>query len=143
MYLIYLGASGKSNTVNITNPLPGETDDEMVQRYIANGMVADLPWQSWFQLTGDCLNYGAEFLVPDWQNQTCQIDQIVYTKYVQDQVLAQRQSLLQDSDWTQLPDIPEATRLAWQPYRQALRDIPSQSGYPFNVVWPEPPIINP
>ena len=28
---------------------------------------------------------------------------------------------------------------AWRDYRQALRDIPAQSGFPFNVVWPSVP----
>ena len=35
----------------------------------------------------------------------------------------ERNNLLKETDWTQFPDIPEATRNAWQPYRQALRDI--------------------
>ena len=32
----------------------------------------------------------------------------------------ERNNLLKVTDWTQFPDIPEATRNAWQPYRQAL-----------------------
>ena len=27
----------------------------------------------------------------------------------------------------------------WATYRQALRDIPSQAGFPLDVVWPEKP----
>lgn len=37
----------------------------------------------------------------------------------------ERDRLLSESDWTQMPDVPEATRTAWQTYRQALRDLPS------------------
>jgi len=37
----------------------------------------------------------------------------------------ERDRLLTESDWTQMPDVPEATRTAWQTYRQALRDLPS------------------
>jgi hypothetical protein len=51
----------------------------------------------------------------------------------------ERLRLLAESDWTQLPDVAEATRLAWRPYRQALRDITDQPGWPFEVVWPKPP----
>lgn len=51
----------------------------------------------------------------------------------------QRLELLQQSDWTQLPDVPLETKTLWQAYRQALRDITEQSGYPFNVEWPVQP----
>jgi hypothetical protein len=50
---------------------------------------------------------------------------------------------LQESDWTDTASAP--ARLGqtlydqWQTYRQALRDIPEQPGYPLNVVWPTPP----
>jgi hypothetical protein len=51
----------------------------------------------------------------------------------------QRNQLLAVTDWTQLPDVPQATRDKWAPYRQALRDITLQEGFPENVVWPEKP----
>jgi hypothetical protein len=50
-----------------------------------------------------------------------------------------RNSRLTETDWTQGKDIPDATSTAWASYRQALRDIPSQSGFPHNVVWPVKP----
>lgn len=52
---------------------------------------------------------------------------------------SKRNSLLQSSDWTQLPDVPLETKQAWATYRQALRDITTQEGYPFNVIWPTKP----
>lgn len=56
-------------------------------------------------------------------------------------VIAKRDKLLLDSDWTQLPDVPltEEQKTAWATYRQELRDIPQQSGYPFDVIWPTAP----
>ena len=54
-----------------------------------------------------------------------------------------RNQLLEKSDWTQLPDVPIATKEAWAVYRQALRDITEQPGYPLDVVWPEPPSTAP
>lgn len=54
-------------------------------------------------------------------------------------VRQERNTLLAKSDWTQLPDVPLATKEAWAAYRQALRDITEQPGFPFDVVWPEPP----
>jgi len=53
-------------------------------------------------------------------------------------VRSRRNQLLQESDWTQLPDVPIATKEAWAEYRQALRDITEQPD-PFNIVWPVPP----
>ena len=47
-----------------------------------------------------------------------------------------RDRLLQESDWTQLNDAP-VDREAWAQYRQALRDLPQQEGFPGEVVWPE------
>jgi hypothetical protein len=52
---------------------------------------------------------------------------------------AQRAQLLLDSDWTQLPDVPLATKEAWAVYRQALRDITLQAGYPLAIDWPLAP----
>lgn len=50
----------------------------------------------------------------------------------------ERDGRLAKTDWTQNPDVPETTRNKWQAYRQALRDVPSQSD-PFNVTWPTEP----
>ena len=50
-----------------------------------------------------------------------------------------RNILLKDSDWTQTPDIPEATKNAWIAYRQSLRDLPTTSGFPNTINWPDQP----
>lgn len=50
----------------------------------------------------------------------------------------QRDKRLLASDWTQLPDVPEATRAAWVVYRQALRDL-TEVASPADVIWPVPP----
>jgi hypothetical protein len=57
---------------------------------------------------------------------------------VAEQVRSQRNRLLAESDWTQMPDAP-VDRSAWAVYRQALREVPQQPGFPFDVVWPEAP----
>ena len=46
---------------------------------------------------------------------------------------------LQASDWTQGKDIADEVSTAWATYRQALRDVPSQEGFPWGVTWPEQP----
>lgn len=52
-----------------------------------------------------------------------------------------RNQLLSESDWTQLDDTPLTNdkKLAWATYRQELRDVPAQSGFPWNVIWPTKP----
>jgi hypothetical protein len=53
------------------------------------------------------------------------------TESVSDAIKSERNSRLAATDWTQLPDIPQATRDLWEPYRQALRDFPQQAGFPW------------
>jgi hypothetical protein len=50
-----------------------------------------------------------------------------------------RNQLLAESDWTQLPDVPQALKNVWAAYRQALRDITAQSGFPRTIVYPNKP----
>lgn len=50
----------------------------------------------------------------------------------------QRNLLLQESDWTQVPDAPVDAD-AWKAYRQALRDITNQAGFPDKIDWPIKP----
>jgi hypothetical protein len=50
----------------------------------------------------------------------------------------QRNVLLKNSDWTQVPDCT-VDKQAWATYRQALRDITAQPGFPTDVTWPTAP----
>jgi len=49
-----------------------------------------------------------------------------------------RNAQLKASDWTQVDDAP-VDKAAWAAYRQALRDLPSQSTDPKNLVFPVAP----
>lgn len=55
-----------------------------------------------------------------------------------EQIRQKRNKLLLASDWTQIPDCT-VDKQAWATYRQALRDITSQPGFPNDVVFPEKP----
>jgi len=46
-----------------------------------------------------------------------------------------RDKLLTQSDWTQLEDSP-VNKQIWNIYRQSLRDVPSQIGFPYSIEWP-------
>ena len=54
------------------------------------------------------------------------------------EVRADRNQRLAACDWTQLPD-SQADHEAWAVYRQALRDLTAQAGFPWNINWPEEP----
>jgi hypothetical protein len=49
-----------------------------------------------------------------------------------------RTEKLKDSDWTQIAD-STADKAVWATYRQALRDITSQAGFPWTTTWPDAP----
>jgi len=53
-------------------------------------------------------------------------------------VRADRNARLAATDWTQIAD-STADKAAWATYRQALRDVPSQAGFPQSVTWPQQP----
>lgn len=66
------------------------------------------------------------------------VDQIAADKIVGARVRAQRNKLLAACDWTGLPDV-NVDGEAWRAYRQALRDVSQQPGFPHEVTWPAPP----
>lgn len=54
------------------------------------------------------------------------------------QVRAERNRRLQECDWTQLLDSP-VDRTAWATYREELRNVPGQEGFPRSIQWPLKP----
>jgi hypothetical protein len=71
----------------------------------------------------------AQMVIDEQNYQTNELPKIVRTE---------RNNLLKQSDWTQVPDAP-VNKEEWAIYRQALRDITNQSGFPTDVVFPTPP----
>ena len=59
-------------------------------------------------------------------------------------IRSQRDNLLAACDYTRLDDVQMDinTRQQWAAYRQALRDITSQTGFPWSVEWPVAPGSN-
>jgi hypothetical protein len=49
-----------------------------------------------------------------------------------------RDQKLKDSDWTQVADAP-VNKEDWAAYRQALRNLPNEEGFPWTVVMPKEP----
>jgi hypothetical protein len=58
-------------------------------------------------------------------------------------VRSSRNMLLAQSDWSQLPDVSldETEKTAWTVYRQELRDVTKQEGFPDTVIFPVSPLV--
>lgn len=68
--------------------------------------------------------------------QTWTVQELSQTQ-AEDNVRAHRNRLLQETDWMALSD--NTMSPAWASYRQALRDITAQEGFPYSVTWPTKP----
>lgn len=56
-----------------------------------------------------------------------------------EQVKKERNALLLESDWTQLPDVVLSNKDEWKIYRQQLRELTTNFLNPKEVVFPEKP----
>ncbi len=55
-------------------------------------------------------------------------------------VRAERNHLLHKYDWTSTSsDLTDDKKAEWKTYREALRDLPDQSGFPYDITWPTKP----
>lgn len=73
-----------------------------------------------------------------WVEVTAEVNNVLVSS-MDHEVRARRDQLLRETDWTQLLDIDEGVRAMYAAYRQALRDIPLQEGFPESVTWPDLP----
>lgn len=80
-------------------------------------------------------NPTSEFHTWDWSTKQWILDPENAARLIRQK----RYELLQQSDWSQGLDVPENLRTAWAEYRNALRNIPQQEGFPEQVTWPTKP----
>lgn len=109
-----------------------------------------IPFNESGYLTGDELEAAIQLMYP-WNNthkETVKefdgshlVGRVEPMQVTTEQIRMQRDALLYRSDWTQVPDAPLTAEqvAAWATYRQALRDVTEQPGFPANVVWPVQP----
>ena len=64
-------------------------------------------------------------------------------KELEEAAIAKRNQLLLESDWTEFParqaTMTDAQKAGWAVYRQALRDLTTQQGFPWDPEWPTTP----
>ena len=102
----------------------------------------DHPIYGWIPFTAapyDSVQYGRDIFatedakLPAWVEPPPDLNQLA------SEARAKRNNLLTASDWTQVPDAPVDNKELWKTYRQALRDITAQSGFPEIITWPIQP----
>lgn len=138
-YTIYSKTTGQiiKNLFCLAEELPVNYDSS-VESYLeleinGNEYYVDISNQQLVQIPSRPNNWSNfDFVTKQWVGNESQA--IIF-------ITNRRKKILYESDWTQIPNNPLTSeqQTAWATYRQELRDIPSQSGYPFNVVWPTPP----
>jgi hypothetical protein len=52
-----------------------------------------------------------------------------------------RDDKLKETDWVVIKNLELNANIpgVWEVYRQALRDVPTQSGFPWTITWPDAP----
>jgi len=77
---------------------------------------------------------------PHWSEGRWVLDWDVHQKPLEEAsaaIRALRDDKLRQTDWTAGSDVVMSEEM--KTYRQALRDVPQQEGFPYNVVWPNVP----
>lgn len=76
--------------------------------------------------------------MPNWMKTSAEVEKEKHESACI-KVRRERNRLLTASDYAVLPDSSVSDVDAWKAYRQTLRDVPDQDGFPLEVTWPEPP----
>jgi hypothetical protein len=82
-----------------------------------------------------------------WKQQWELVDKTQQEIYVEKkqkeyEVRKERDRLLSESDWVVISSLEKGKTIPqdWIDYRQDLRDIPTQKGFPYDVIWPVKPL---
>jgi len=118
--------------------------DDMTEDQIKENVIKSLPKFRWetAEITAakNLVNYSAPATfqpVPE----THVDPQPVSNEVLEQMARMNRNQLLFASDWAALSDVglSDAKKAEYLVYRQALRDVPEQSGFPDNITWPTEP----
>ena len=109
-------------------------------QYVVNGAIANYTTE---QQTTKAIKPNYECA---WSNTTFQWVDTRTAEQKNDEessaAISKRDVLLNESDWIVIRAVDQGTPIPtdWQTYRQSLRDVPEQAGFPTNIVWPVAPI---
>lgn len=140
-YIIYNKNTGQICRIKIgSKPILSEDESFIISseshagKYIDSGELVDIPIRP-------SINHTFDYKSKEWVSIKSNDDM------AQEMLIAikmQRNSLLRDTDWTQMPDAPltEQQRTAWAIYRQSLRDVPQNNLNAESIddiIWPTKP----
>lgn len=116
------------------------TEDNLAGNTLVRVTQTDAPTVSRYQ---GVVQDGIEHINGQWFTKWKIVDfddaaKVVVNDQQAKSVREQRELKLKNSDWTQVADAP-VDKAVWAVYRQALRDLPKQSGFPWEVSWPTQP----
>lgn len=114
--------------------IEGTANDQT--QYILDGVVTKYTEEE--LLAKSSIPYGYKWQMPE-RIVVQVLSNSAISEYYAYQARSKRDTLLAACDWTQTADQTEARQLLWQPYRQELREITLQPGFPVVIVWPETP----
>ena len=106
------------------------------------GTVYQYSMRQGVELIGD--NWHTKYVLgPIFTGETAAADEAAYKARKDAEraavVRQERSAKLKDCDWTQTADSP-VNKETWATYRQSLRDVPSQEGFPWTITWPTEPL---
>lgn len=104
--------------------------------YESEGEVRQAIWQNERKVFGSFSAVSADVTIEEREDKAPQDD-------LSEQARAKRDSLLYASDYYLMSDYPstEEGLAAVKAYRQALRDVTKQDGFPDQINWPELPSV--
>ena len=132
---------GQLKAANPLTSFPAEANDEMLASYGVQRVFFSTPPAI---TATQVLEEGTPVFVDNRWTQSWTVRDMTAEEVASrdnakaDAVRAERNAKLEASDWTQVADAP-VDKAAWATYRQALRDISSQAGFPWVVDLPTIP----
>jgi hypothetical protein len=124
--------------INTRNPVWANADQTIIDCEINHSTYGWIPFTA---SPDDVEAHGREIFASLTQGEVAEYvpPTPLTTEEIASAARAERNALLAATDWTQAADVPQATKDKWAPYRQALRDVPEQSGFPSDILWPVKP----
>lgn len=114
-----------------------QLDENNIYIGLINGIPGDVPG-SWYAPNNMCVEENPPTDEPGkWVYDGGEWLELTIEKKAK-MARQQRNAMLSATDYRMMPDYPisDTDRDALRAYRQALRDIPEQPGFPNSVVWP-------
>lgn len=120
--------------------------DDMTEDEIKENVIMSLPKFRWetaeVPAAKNLVNYSSTAIFQPASETATSVDPQPISKEILEQMArAHRGQLLFASDWSVLSDVvlSDVKKAEYLAYRQALRDVPEQIGFPDNITWPTAP----